>query len=91
MNTLLSIPFSILFNIPRLAGLLTSNTFRLDLLGMALEIKPLWAWDPDISPSIPITVSNAQRSPMPRPINDDSRKAVPNAAPDPLFQAAEVA
>jgi hypothetical protein len=72
VNTLLSIPFSILFNVPRLAGLITSTNFRLDLLGMAVEIQSLWAWDPEISTNTPISVSNTQRSP-PRPIYDASR------------------
>ena len=90
MDTLLSIPFSILFNIPRLAGLITKNTFQLDLLRMAVEVQSLWAWEPEISQNTPTTVSHMQRSPMPRPIYDASRNATfanmrlalaPNATP----------
>jgi hypothetical protein len=44
--TLLSIPFSVLYNLPRLSGLVTSSPFRCDLANMALEIVSLWAWDP---------------------------------------------
>lgn len=59
---------------PRLTGIIASSPFRLDLVKMTMEILDLWAWDPDIPEDTP-TVTNTQRSPMPRPIYDASRNA----------------
>jgi hypothetical protein len=52
INTLLSIPFSLLHNLPRLSGLVNSSDYRSDLLTMSVEIATLWAWDPDALPPI---------------------------------------
>jgi len=74
IETLLSIPFSLLHNLPRLSALVTSSRFRRDLVTMAVEIVSLWAWDPEPL-NVPITATNPQRTAMPPPIYDDSRTA----------------
>lgn len=74
IDTLLSIPFSLLFNLPRLQGLTSGSTFRLDLIKMAMEVTTLWAWDPDVPVNTPV-ILNSQRNTMPRPIYDASRNA----------------
>jgi hypothetical protein len=71
IDTLLSIPFSLLFNLPRLQGLISGSTFRLDLIKMATEVATLWAWDPDVPMNTPL-VLNSQRDTMPQPIYDAS-------------------
>ena len=52
-----STPFSVLYNLPRLSGLVTSSPFRCDLANMALEIESLWAWDP-----VPVLVKTPKTS-----------------------------
>ncbi len=73
---MLSIPFSILHNLPRLSGLVNSSDYRSDLVTMSIEITTLWAWDPDAPPPNTSVVASNQRNPMPRPIHDDSRRNV---------------
>jgi len=41
IDTLLSIPFSLMFNLPRLQGLISGSTLRLDLIKMATEVNPV--------------------------------------------------
>ena len=83
--TLLSIPFSVLFNLPRLSGL-TSNHFRRDLANMALEIVSLWAWDP--MPVVETPKTSIKRSQAPMPIFYPSRNATfENMRPQPSSAA----
>lgn len=72
IDTLLSIPFSLMYNLPRLQGLISGSALRLDLIKMAAEVSTLWAWDPDVSVNTPV-ILNSLRDPMPRPIHDTSR------------------
>ncbi len=74
IDTLLSIPFSLMFNLPRLVGLTDGSTFRLDLIKMAAEVASLWAWDPNVPLNTPV-ILDPQRNVMPRPIYDASRNA----------------
>ncbi|KAJ6627331.1 hypothetical protein B0H10DRAFT_380517 [Mycena sp. CBHHK59/15] len=46
VNTLLSIPFSILHNLPRLQALQPFTPYQAQLVAIATEIILLWAWDP---------------------------------------------
>jgi len=71
-NTLLSMPFSLLHNLPRLSSIITGSPFQRNLITMAVEIMRLWGWDSTFPTNTPITVSNTQCSPMPRPIYDPS-------------------
>jgi hypothetical protein len=46
IETVLSIPFSVLHNFPRLASIAPLNNYQCDLLKMASDIVTLWSWDP---------------------------------------------
>jgi hypothetical protein len=73
---MLSIPFSLLHNLPRLSGLVNSSDYQSHLIAMSTEITTLWAWDPDAPSSNTSVVASNQRKPRPRPIHDDSRQNV---------------
>jgi len=72
---MLSIPFSLLYTLPRLTGLLTSSPFRNELANMALEVVSLWTWDPVPAPMNTPIQSNSTRSRPPLPIFHPSRNA----------------
>ena len=64
-----------MLNLPRLQGLTSGSTFRLDLIKVATDVSSLWAWDPDVSVNTPV-ILNSQRDAMPRPIYGASRPYV---------------
>lgn len=70
IQTLLSIPFSVLHTVPRLAAFTRCSSYQRRVLEMGQHIMDLWSWDPPSS-SNPISV--AQRSPLPLPIFHSSR------------------
>jgi hypothetical protein len=78
IRTLLSIPFTLLHNVPRLSGMVPRSQYQRDLLRMAEEIIYLWSWDPNPSPAKveEWTIHAAQgnldptRAPPPAPIAD---------------------
>ena len=45
IDTLLSIPFSLIHTLPRLAGLVPPTIHRQQLITMGYEIMRLWWWD----------------------------------------------
>lgn len=72
INTLLSIPFSVLYNLPRLGALLPHNEHQYALYMMAAKIVQLWWWDPpNMTLPTPPTLTNAITKP--HPINHPSR------------------
>ena len=75
INTLFSIPFSLLHDFPRLAGLITGSRYQLDLLCMAVEVVRLWAWDPEV-PQNPTVSPHLLRRSRPPPIYDPSREGI---------------
>ncbi|KAJ3850426.1 hypothetical protein EV368DRAFT_45306 [Lentinula lateritia] len=72
IQTLLSIPFSVLHTVPRLAAFTGRSSYQRKVLEMGQHIMDLWDWDPPSS-SNPISTSVAQRAPLPSPIFDPSR------------------
>jgi hypothetical protein len=84
INTLLSIPFSLLHNLPRLCGIFPSSNYQKQLIAMGSEIIALWLWDP--SPSMiremeatqkqnwASDLQNDNKVPKPPPIHHPSRK-----------------
>ncbi|KAM6499398.1 hypothetical protein JOM56_004906 [Amanita muscaria] len=46
IDTLLSIPFSLLHNLPRLAAIVPISVYQQQLITMGSEIAHLWWWDP---------------------------------------------
>ncbi len=77
IDTLLSIPFSLLYTLPRLASMLPISLYRQKLLTFGSEIIRLWWWDPTpkmIADPKKIAVSKKrkyqsdQREPGPKPI-----------------------
>ena len=83
-NTLLSIPFSLLHNLPRLAGIAPISAHQRQLVAMGAEIVALWWWDPSldvIENSAKIRLQNnalnqhnATRNPKPDHIHHPSRR-----------------
>jgi hypothetical protein len=83
IDTLLSIPFSLLYNLPRLAGITPISTYQ-QLITMGSEIIRLWGWDPEpdlIQKCLEIRVQNIAakrqedaRSAKPNPIDHQSRR-----------------
>ena len=86
LNTILSIPFSLLHNLPRLTALAPLSTYQQNLAIMALEIEKLWWWDPPpklIEESLVIRAKNMAygqqsdlRTARPHPIYHSSRSSV---------------
>jgi hypothetical protein len=84
IDTLLSIPFSLLHNLPRLCGIVPISTYQRELIAIGSEIIYLWTWDPPpslITQSETIRAQNcaAKRQndiqlPQPNPIHHPSRK-----------------
>ncbi|KAF8333696.1 hypothetical protein F5887DRAFT_1259663 [Amanita rubescens] len=83
INTLLSIPFSLLHNLPRLAGIVPISFYQQQLITMGSEIVSLWWWDPPpdlIKKSEEIRLQknaanqyDSTRGAKPYPINHQSR------------------
>lgn len=77
INTLLSIPFSLIHNLTRLCGMVPPTLYQQQLIIMGVEIIKLWWWDPSpdqIKKSEGITNQHDDaRSPQPHPIHHPSR------------------
>ena len=83
IDTLLSIPFSLLHTLPRLAAIAPLSVYQRQLVTMGLEIVSLWWWDPPpdlIEKSEKICLQknvlnqhDGTRSAKPYPIHDQSR------------------
>ncbi len=83
VDTLLSIPFSLLHNLPRLVGIVPLSVYQQQLVTMGLEIVNLWWWDPPLelikkSEGIRLQKNaqnqyNGTRSAKPYPIHHESR------------------
>jgi hypothetical protein len=75
IDTLLSVPFSLLHCLPRLASLLSPTAHQQQLIVMGYEIMKLWWWEPtpelkEQSRRIRITVKKkTQPNPPPKPIH----------------------
>ena len=84
INTLLSIPFSLLHNLPRLCGISPLSNYQKQLIAMGSETIALWLWDP--SPSMiremevtqkqnwALNLQNDNKVPKPHPIHHPSCK-----------------
>ena len=84
INTLLSIPFSLLHNLPRLCGISPLSNYQKQLIAMGSETIALWLWDP--SPSMiremeatqkqnwALDLQNDNKVPKPHPIHHLSCK-----------------
>jgi hypothetical protein len=46
LDTLLSIPFSLLLNLPQLSAIIPYSDYQYQLIMMSSEIRLLWWWDP---------------------------------------------
>ncbi|KAF8334436.1 hypothetical protein F5887DRAFT_1139377 [Amanita rubescens] len=94
IDTLLSIPFSLLHYLPRLAAIVPTSVYQRQLVTMGLEIVSLWWWDPPpdlIEKSEKIRLQkNAQnqcdgtRSAKPYPIHHQSRNGTPFLTKQPI-------
>lgn len=83
IDTLLSIPFSLIHNIPRLTAIAPLSIYQQQLATMGLEIISEWWWDPPpdlINESEKICLEKTAinqrvgpRSPKPHPIHHQSR------------------
>jgi len=74
IDTLLSIPFSLIHTLPRLTGLVPPTIHQQRLITMGYEIVRLWWWDPprdviESSKGIRPTRNNKKRNPQPQPIH----------------------
>ncbi|KAJ7259483.1 hypothetical protein B0H12DRAFT_1108184 [Mycena haematopus] len=74
-NTLLSIPFSVLHNAPRLGAMFPMSSFQAQVLRRAYEIVELWSWDP-IPSDFPNNMVTAATIPVqwPPAVHDVSRQ-----------------
>ena len=74
LNTLLSLPFSLLHTVPRLAAMLPRTKYQNDVLRMGLTIIDLWFWDPPASLVASVTVPvNTNNINWPPPVMNQSR------------------
>jgi len=48
VKTILSVPFSLIHNLPRLCAIMTYTPFQQQLIVKSLEIMYLWWWDPSL-------------------------------------------
>jgi hypothetical protein len=86
IDTLLSIPFSLLHNLPRLSVISPFDIHQQQLIAMSSEILCLWWWDPSpemIKQSLEIRNQNFAASqhnntpnPKPHPIHHLSRRSI---------------
>ena len=82
METLLSIPFSLLHTLPRLSSIVPNHEYQRNLIAMGNHIISLWSWDPSEDLDEPATVrgaigvgsNNLSRAPQPLPIFHPSRR-----------------
>lgn len=78
IDTLLSIPFSLLHNLPPLSALLPPHTYQQQLVAMSAHITHLWWWDPSpemIARSLEIRDQN---------FAENQQDDTPNAKPHPI-------
>jgi len=76
IDTLLSIPFSLLHNLPRLVAMIPLTIYQQKLVTMGTEILMRWWWDPpsdSIEKSKKIHLHDSTRSAKPPPIHHHSR------------------
>ncbi|KAF8334439.1 hypothetical protein F5887DRAFT_1273589 [Amanita rubescens] len=95
IDTLLSIPFSLLHNLPRLVAIVPISVYQQQLITMGSEIVRLWWWDPPpdlIEKSEKIRLQkNAQnqhdgtRSAKPYPIHHQSRNGTTFLTKQPII------
>ena len=95
VDTLLSIPFSLLHNLPRLVAIVPISVYQQQLIAMSSEIVRLWWWDPPpdlIQKSTKIRLQkNAQnqrddtRSVKPYPIHHQSRNGTTFLTKQPII------
>jgi hypothetical protein len=72
VDTLLSIPFSLLHTLPRLVSLLPPTRHQQELIQMAYEIIMLWWWEPSSDQQarvISASLQNTRRAIPPKPIH----------------------
>jgi len=77
INTLLSIPHSLLHTLPRLAGIVPLSMFQEQLIIMGTEISRLWWWDP--SPEMKNKLEEIRLRNIAANQHDDTRTAKPNS------------
>lgn len=85
VSTLLSTPFSLLHNLPRLVALAPLSVYQHSLVIMSLEIERLWWWDPPPSAieaalarrarNMANGLQSDRRAPGPLPVQHASRDA----------------
>jgi hypothetical protein len=85
IDTLLSIPFSLLHNFPRLAAISPFDTHQQQLIAMGSEIMRLWWWDPSPArikrsreiwnQNVAASQYNSTPNPKPHPIHHLSRRS----------------
>jgi hypothetical protein len=95
INTLLSIPFSLLHNLPRMAGIAPISAHQRQLVAMGAEIVALWWWDPSpdmIENAAKIRLQNSilnqhneTRNPKPDHIHHPSRRNTTFSTKQPLI------
>lgn len=80
IDTLLSIPFSLLHNLPRLCAMVPITRYQRQLITLGTQIIHLWYWDPPphmIARSVAIRTENQQQNDVPNskpyPIQHPSR------------------
>jgi len=86
INTLLSIPFSLLHNIARLIGIVPLTFYEQNLITMGSVIIYLWWWDPSLEMlklseenrvrNVAANQQDDNRNPQPPPIHHPSRSSV---------------
>lgn len=78
INTLLSIPFSVLHNFLRLASFILLSQYQADLIAMSLLIMSLWCWDPSPQELAEYKATAKAAPPLPRPpsIHHPSRESM---------------
>jgi len=84
IKTLLSIPFSILFNLPRLGAMTPHSEHQYALFMMAAKIVQMWWWDPpNIAPLTPVNAPAIHTKP--HPIKHPSRLNITFKMIEPLY------
>jgi hypothetical protein len=96
VNTLLSIPFSLLHNLPRLTSMASSSKYHSDLVTMGQEIVSLWYWDPlpnhEGQLNTSVCMGNNPCSALPVPISNrsDTFEALRPSAHDKGYELIDV-
>jgi hypothetical protein len=78
IETLLSIPFSLLHNLPRLAAIVPISVYQQQLITMGSEIISLWWWDPS-----PDLIKNLEKICLWKNASNQ-HDSTRNAEPDPI-------